>query len=241
MGRAKKTGTDEMIKIVDSFFESNGNPAMMKCSNLEKYAESLGLEIKAYDFRRDKAVRQRMEDLIKSVTVEGAGCLVYRSIDIDAILNQNRTADKLRTCLMELNKSWQRIYENALAVSKKNKSLLSEIYYKKKQINTLCEERDQLQNELKAAKTANDLLTVRNNYLKRMMRENLYPAIANEILKKDHELLEVDTTVTKTAMANFSEAKAPMSFSNAVENDKRVFSHEDELLKRMHSQITEER
>ena len=63
MARPRKLSDDEMLKIVDSFYESNGNPSMLKCSLLEEYAISIGVEVKAYDFRRNEAVRHRMDEL----------------------------------------------------------------------------------------------------------------------------------------------------------------------------------
>ena len=55
MARPKKTDSDELVAIVDSFFttEAAGNPAKLKCSLLEEYSARIGKPAKAYDFRRD--------------------------------------------------------------------------------------------------------------------------------------------------------------------------------------------
>ena len=44
MARPKKTESDELVAILDSFFtsEAAGNPAKLKCSLLEEYAARLG-------------------------------------------------------------------------------------------------------------------------------------------------------------------------------------------------------
>ena len=58
MARPRKTDSDELVALVDSYFttEAAGNPAKLKCSLLEEYAARLGKAAKAYDFRRDEKV-----------------------------------------------------------------------------------------------------------------------------------------------------------------------------------------
>ena len=134
MARPKKLSDAEMIKIMESFFESNGNPNMLKCSLLEEYAGNLGIEVKAYDFRRSAAVRERMEELKKSVRIDGIGNVVYKSIDIDAMLARNFTREMLKNSLIELDGSWRRIYEKAVDTARENEALLSEVFSKNKTI-----------------------------------------------------------------------------------------------------------
>ena len=74
-----------MLKIVNMFFEENGNPAMLKCSTLEKYAQSMGFNIKAYDFRRCIEVRQRIDELTKSVSIYSAGSMAFKNMDIEKL------------------------------------------------------------------------------------------------------------------------------------------------------------
>ena len=119
-----------MVKIVDSFFESNGNTGMLKCSHLEVYAASLGVNAKAYDFRRNESVRQRINELRNSVKIDGHPTIVYKNLDIDAMLNRNRTKEMLRNSLVELDEYWRRIYEKAADLSEKNRSLLNDIFSK---------------------------------------------------------------------------------------------------------------
>jgi hypothetical protein len=78
MARPPKLKSEEMLSIVNSFFENNGNPGMLKYSHLETYAVSLGVEVKAYDFVRNQAIRQRMEELRQSVEIGDAGIIAYK-------------------------------------------------------------------------------------------------------------------------------------------------------------------
>jgi hypothetical protein len=124
LARPRKLNDEEMLKIVDSFYESNGNPNMLKCSLLEEYAISLGIKVKAYDFRRNIPVRKRMAELKDlSPLLSNGGAITYKSLDVDAFLNVNQTKPMLRNALLELDASWRRIYERAAEMSQKNEDL----------------------------------------------------------------------------------------------------------------------
>ena len=124
MARPRKLETGEMLQIVDSFFESCGDPAKLKCSNLEEFARSLGIEAKAYNFRRDVAVRKRMEELSATSDAYGVGAIAYKSLDVEAMLNRNYTRQMMRDSLLEMDESWRRVYEKAAELSRRNAALL---------------------------------------------------------------------------------------------------------------------
>ena len=72
-------------------------------------------------------------------------------------------------------------------------------------------------------------LVLENRYLKKMLRQYLYPAIANEILMRENMLDQVDTEVTATAMANLVDPGIPASFPHSVAADAAALSREEAL------------
>ena len=240
MGRPKKADTKEMLKIVNMFFEENGNPAMLKCSTLEKYAQSMGFNIKAYDFRRCIEVRQRIDELTKSVSIYSAGSVAFKNMDIDAFLKNNTSIEKLRRALIELNAYWKSIYENSLAIAKKNKSLMSELHRRKKENSLVSEELTSVKNELRHTIATKNKLILENNYLKRMIREKLYPSVANQILKNEFEVDEIETNVTEQAMEHLIESNNPITFSEAVKEDRTLQTESEKLLERMRLQMKDD-
>ena len=240
MARPQKLSSEEMLNIVNSFFESNGNPGMLKCSHLETYAVSLGVEVKAYDFRRNEAVRQRMEELRQSVKIDGVGTITYKNLDVDAILNRNRTREMLRNSLLELDESWRRIYDKATDLSEKNKMLLGDVFTKKQIIETLTAEKHALENENKSIKAESCAVILENRYLRKALKQYLYPAVAYEILKTENTLESVDTEVMEEAMNKLVASAVPASFSNSVAADRDMISREEALIIRMRDKIREE-
>ncbi|OQB11619.1 MAG: hypothetical protein BWY15_02434 [Firmicutes bacterium ADurb.Bin193] len=237
MARPKKLSTDQMINIVDSFFESNGDPSRLKCSFLEEYAVSLGIAVKAYDFRRDEDVRRRMEELRNSVKIDEVGVVAYKSMDADAFLNRNHTREMMRNSLLELDETWRRVYEKAADLSKKNRGFLADIFSKNQTIEALSSDKAALVAKLKVVKTASDALLLENRYLKKALKQYLYPAVANEILKNENVLEQGDTEVAPEAMSNLTDPAVPATFSNSIAADREMLSREEALLNRMQNQI----
>jgi len=239
MARPRKLSDAEMLKIVDSFYESNGDPAMLKCSFLEEHAISLGIEVKAYDFRRNKAVRSRMDELKDlSLLAATTGALAYKSLDVDALLDRNRTRPMLRNALLELDEVWRRIYDRAIETVEINQLL-------KKNIESVSAERDELACEVSVSSEKiteyskmNKELLLENRYLKKMLKQYLYPAIANEILLNENVLKQSDTVVTKTAMDKMVDPFLPAPFSTAIAPDRDILAREEFLLERMKKQIS---
>lgn len=240
MARPRKLSDTDMIRIVDSFYESNGDPSMLKCSFLEEYAISIGISIKAYDFRRNKAVRHRMDELKDlSLLSLSTGAIAYKSLDVDALLDRNRTKPMLRNALLELDETWRRIYDRAAEMSKRNENL-------QQRIESILAEHDKLDCEVSESsaqitslKKSSKELTLENRYLKRMLKQYLYPAIANEILLNENVLEKVDTEVTQTAMDKMVDSFLPAPFSSSVASDREILSREELLMERMKKQTSE--
>lgn len=237
MARPRKLSTDEMLHIVDSYFETNGDPGMLKCSFLEEYALSLGVNVKAYDFRRNESVRKRMEELRRNVETGNIEAIAYKGLDVDALLNRSSTRESLRNSLLELDEMWRRVYERAAVLTRHNTSLLAEIFAKKQEAEALAAQNSELESTSRTLKKSSNALVLENRYLKKMLKQYLYPAIANEILKNEDVLEQIDTDVTRTAMANLVDPLVPASFPNSVAADTTMLAREEALLKRMSNQI----
>ena len=184
-----------MIRIVDAYYEGHGDPGKLKFSLIEEYATSLGLDvdIKAYDFRRDASVRQRIDELKNIGSRETVGAIAYKSLDVDALLNRNTTREALKNSLLEIDASWRLLYETAAALSMKNKALMIEALSQNKSIKAFTADNNALEVRVKDLERSSNALMLENRYLKHSVKKYLYPAIANEILKNEGSLESVDT------------------------------------------------
>lgn len=238
MARPKKLSTEKMLRIIDAYYEDCGDPSRLRFSLIEEYAAAIGIDVKAYDFKRDNLVRQRIDEL-KAITFGQAAepAITYKSIDVDALLNRNHTTESLKTSLLEIDASWRLVYERAAVLSTKNKTLMVETLSLNKTIKTLAADKEALEARVQALKRDFNTLLLENRYLKNALKNYLYPAIANEILKIEGSLESVDTSVTENAMGALEEPDMPISFSKSIEPDSRKLSREEDILRRMSEKI----
>ena len=232
MARPKKTTSSDMLRIVNAYWETHGDPKKLKCSHFEEYAATIGFNIKAYDFRRDEAVRVRIEEL-RAGGGEGSLALAYKNLDADALIADKPTKVELKAALTDLDSYWRGVYDSAVDTAEYNLRLLSEIAALRKTVVDIKTERD----ELGKVRSENNALTLENRYLRSTLSRYLYPAIANEILYRSGVLKQIDTEATEFAIVEMTEPSEPMPLSVAIEADTRVLSREEALLGRMKQQI----
>lgn len=225
MARPKKADSEQLVKIVDAYFstEAAGNPVMLKCSLLEKYALREGYQMKAYDFRRDSAVRKRIEELKELAGNEYPGGIIpgrsYKSLDINRILGIRRDPEELAKILSEMDRGWERIYNDAVLARKTSADF-------KKENKKLMEENNVLSDKLKdltvkeeKASSEAKRLTVENRYLRKMLKTYLYPAIANEILVEEGQVKNPDTQVSDVAKEKLIDGRFPSDVGETVRQD----------------------
>jgi len=238
MARPRKAGAEELPRIVDLFYESHGDAGKLKCSLLAEYAVSLGMDVKAYDFRRNESARQRIAE-IQSASDErlNSALLAYKNLDADAFIAENATKAKLKTALAELDNYWRGIFEHSALLSTENAALLSQVFALKRAAAEEAASADALTTELSEKRKSELALLTENRYLRSLLERYLYPAVANEILLRERVLTQTDTEVTDIAMAELADATTTLSLSAATEQDRQELSRSGALLERMKSQI----
>ena len=233
MARPRKLSTDELVRIVESCYENCGDPSQLKFSALEEYALSIGIEVRAYDFRRDLAVRQRIAALQGMPRTDIDFAVAYKNLDVDAFINRNRKRETLKCSLIEIDESWRRVYEKSSEISARNAELSSEALIKDKSLRNLKAETAKQAEAIRGLEHRSNELTLENRYLRSALKTYLYPAVANEILKDERVLKQIDTSITPAAMHALADADIPDDFPSAAAHDNRIISREEELLARM--------
>ena len=68
MARPKKTDETLLVSVLEKYYaeEACGNAGAIRFTDLEKYAALQGIQAKEYEFRRNSAVRKRLDELRKS-------------------------------------------------------------------------------------------------------------------------------------------------------------------------------
>jgi hypothetical protein len=231
--------TEQMLEIVDAYFkdEAAGNTALLKYSLIAVCAAKSGYDASDYDFRRNADVRNRIEELKNT---NGAFCdavpAVYKSLDVEEFIRNNRGVEQLKKALSELDAYWMRVFEHAAKVTMQNRSITKAKKELAEEFTRVAGERGSLYNEKTELTKQNRSLTLENRYLRSMLKTYLYPSVANEILKSEHVHVLAETQITEKTAQDFSELKHPKSFEESVAGDRKMLSEEEQILEAMWEQ-----
>ena len=239
MGRNKKNDSEILVKFAREYFETEGegNVARLKCSNFARYAEKHGSDAKAYDFRRDKAVSDFIEDMKKRAGGDNdVVSMAYRTLDIDALLIKSRNVNEFKKCIRELDEYWKSVYEASVNAEKENKKLKSD----KADAQELLEaryENNRMEVRIRELERDNRHLTLACRFMRKMLKKYLYPSVANELLKQEKIPVTEDGAVCADAFDELIEAKFPEAFKGIRGTVQEHESKQDRLFRVMEEQV----
>ena len=236
MGRPKKNRSRILVSLVVDFYEreANGDCSRLRFTELSDYAKSRGYEAEAYDFRRDAAVRGKIAEIRAGQEAEAneAMAAAYRNIDVEALLRRCSDLESLKRSIRGLDDYWRGVYEQTLAVKRENERLRNAPNHLQ-DMRELQETLKRLQEELNEAKSSNRRLLDENAYLRRVLRNSLYPAVAEELLRQEHLPTPENRTVKPEAFGALIEGKPPAAFQGEQGEKPREKSRSERLLERL--------
>ncbi len=236
MARPRKMKTDMMLKIVDDFFNNiaDGNTSMLKYSLITEYAIKLGHLVAAYDFRRNVKVRNKIDEFKNTNgAFIGSKPMVYKNLNVTEFLNNNRNVERLKKSLLELDVYWSSIFEYANKVVVKNKKLVKIKRELNAHIDDLVIKNKVLTDKTKKLSTEKRQLVLENRYLKRTLKENLYPALANEILRSNDMHIKDECAISDETIGKMTDINNIKSFSEIIKQDDKMISDEEVILSKM--------
>lgn len=240
MARPRKMTTDQMISVVDSYYLTRAecNEKRMKCSLIAAYAVELGYQAEGYDFARNMEVREHIERMKCFAEVQAENQMydkiatAYKSLDVAGFIRSNKEYTQLAKSLTELDAYWKRVYEHSEMTAAQNKKLMEEKSGYEAALKESVAAGEQLKTDKADFSSRNNKLSAENRYLRKMLRMYLYPAVADEILKRENDSPGTDTEVTDAAVCDFIES-VPKSFDESVSKDNRIQSKTDIFMKKL--------
>lgn len=188
MARPKTISDEDAINLVNEYLAGpcNGDASQLKLPAITEYIKKKGYpDYRVETLRRAPAVRRHIESLRNASEVQGRVRLVaYQSLDIEALLDNNRTRTKLIRALTDIDMYYKSVADTAAEILKKDgektrqiDSLQSDVDNLIKENSSLQESADKLKKELRALKEQNKALhTVVEKYV--------YPEMARCLLEE---------------------------------------------------------
>lgn len=238
MPRPKKNSSEVLVGLLESYWEeaSDGDTSLLKCSNLEAYAREKGFSAQAYDFRRDKGVRERMEEIRAGRTGpggQGSFPAAYKTLDIDGMLNHCTDVKELKKCLRELDSYWRAIYEGSLGWHAPAAETSKESVAERTELLEAKARTGELERENRELKEA-------NRKLHAMVKRYLYPAIAESLLREEGLPASESKQVDMGKAKEMIEGKRPEPFRGVQEKADRKPGRQEELMERLKRMVKDE-
>ena len=194
MGRKADYTQEELNGWLNKYLveKCNSDTALLSIPKLGQYLRENGVDIADYTLRRNLILRNKIDEYKNNFHVDIEEIVFgYKTLDVDLFLNNNTSKSALKESLVALDKTYNRSMIAAMKFAKENKKINA----KNEELKEKC---DGLENELKLIKTELERkkkelgeAKAENQKLKRLIKDYMYPEIANELLKQ--EGLVIDT------------------------------------------------
>lgn len=241
MARPKKVDSNQLIAMLDNYFTNviEGDVTKLKYSNLEAYFKTCGVDVAAYNLRRDKDFVNALERLKTSDNLCGQIIedVRYKTLDIEQLIKSCYDLKSFRKALLELDAYWKNIYQKMVDIAENDKRLKAnneknvlELARVEKELSVATDEIELLKKEIQTLKKE-------NTYCKGQIRKYIYPAVANKIMR-DMRLPAKDIEgVNPAVFTDFIDDKKPASFDGNQGKVNRKVSREEDLLRLLREQV----
>jgi len=237
MARPKKIDDSIAVKLVDELYAQSGDPKQLRFTALEAYAATVGVDVKAYDLRRNQAVIRRIAEIeALELNPDALEALAYKALDVKGFIKTNATPAKLTQALSELDERWRKLYDYTITLFEQARDNVDKLRITENRVETLETEHELMSEKLRGTMVSAESLKTENAYLRKMVREYLYPALADEILQTPGADC---SNVSEDAINAMTDGDKPETFSTAVTADQQLRSREDILLERLRKQAQE--
>jgi hypothetical protein len=227
MGGKRIIEASVLVQLATEFFntECKGNVSMLTYTAIARFiSKQTGMDIQEHVVRRCPEivnyVKSKNED---SENDELRDLVVYQTLDIDSFMSKNNSLQSLKTALLQRDQYYEKICSQTVKVVEHAKAL-------KKENAALSEERNKLQAETlelnaKYKQEHKEKVCLEKAFkkMKDILYDNVYPNIADELLKENGLIQGDGSIITISAKENILSDDS--SITKAVKNDKKKYSN----------------
>lgn len=242
MARPNKTDEALLVSILEKYYAdvACGNAGGIKFTDLAKYAEGQGVPAKEYEFRRNRGVRRRLDELKADAPGTGAAApLAYKGTDVDGLVRTCRDLSDLKRKLNDMDAYWKSVYDRYTEMEISCRDALSRKAESDRQAGLVRKEAQRAEELYQASEKENKGLRRENAYLRRMLEKYLYPDLARQLMQEANLPARPAGNVTQAALGELIEGKRPAPFSGTQKAKEKPKTREEQLLEEMRRQAEE--
>lgn len=208
MARKKQVEDDVLLDLIKKYYNDvcHGNGSLLRFPQIAQYVSDNGFTgYSVTTLRRNTAARSYISSLKGNIEKASVNITTYNTLDVDAFIDNNQSRDAMRRSLTELDTHYRNISESAITIKQENRRLVEEHDKMSSELDKIKKDYDELRQKYAEQKTELTELRKKNKYMKKFIEDNVYPEMANELLKEDGEL---KGTVSTHIDAEKAEARA---------------------------------
>lgn len=188
MVRKRKIETDFIIELIDDYYINicKRQNSMLKYTSIAKYMSNrLGKQVKEYEIRRCKEAVEHIKKLNSQIANKDIlNVVVYDSLDVETFIVNNNSLPALKKALIERDQYYRKVSESASSIIDKVHGLENKNKALKSQITQLKSDKEYILSELQQERKKNNELSKSFKKMKNILKTNVYPEIANLLLKE---------------------------------------------------------
>lgn len=235
MARPKMIEDTELLKLLKQFYENecNGNIKKLNYEAVSNYIRHHGYpEYQATMLRRTKAAREYLDGLRNVANGKNIQMVIaYKTLDVDAFLDTNRSRDSLRSALIALDNHYRTIYDSASIIIKSNNKQTELYNQATENLNLAQNQIKELEATISTLKDELKDLRSKNKALQDVVDTYVYPDIANELLSRDSVIYQEQSTIDGE--------KLDKNIIDAATEIKNIPAKEDNIINALFNRLEE--
>lgn len=188
MARPKQIDDKTLLEYIDEYFTTvcQSDPAMLKFPEVTKYIASRGFPgYRVESLRRNQTARAHIEKLASENRDERHRIIcTHKTLDVDSFLNNNRGLSALKRALTQLDAYYGELAKAAAPLFAENSEQKKKTDALKAELKKCQEEKRALEEKNEELKETNRQLTKQDKVYQTVIRDYVYPDIANQILSE---------------------------------------------------------
>ncbi|MFC6254066.1 hypothetical protein ACFP1H_05650 [Secundilactobacillus hailunensis] len=220
MGRKKLISDTELLAKVEEFVvrQCDGDANRFRVPKFGDYLRQNGYpQIPDHLIRRRQIVSDRLTSLKQSTRTEDQAVVTsFKNLDVESFLEKNHSQVALKRSLVERDTYYKTVSDSALRLVRKGKNLINTNEQQVDQIADFKHKSEELNAQIAEQQADIKSLNEENSKLRTIIADNVYPEIANELLKRAGLLKNTPDIIKPETMTQIITADTPIKSGSKV-------------------------
>lgn len=220
MGRKKLISDTELLAKVEEFVvrQCDGDANRFRVPEFGNYLRQSGYpQIPNHLIRRRQIVSDKLTSLKQSTSTEDQAVVTtFKNLDVESFLEKNHSQAALKRSLVERDSYYKSMSDSALRLVREGRTLIDTNEQQVAQIRDFKHKNEELNAQITKQQADIKSLNEENSKLRAIIADNVYPEIANELLKSAGLLKNTPDIIKPETMAQIITADTPIKSESKV-------------------------